>query len=53
MPNGKPTTRLVVISSKILILLFQLGRGHFYLNGAVEDSATAEISRLQVPIIVS
>jgi len=24
------------------------GRGHFFLDGAVEDSATAEISRSQI-----
>jgi malate synthase len=31
-----------------LELLILSGQGHYYLKGAVEDSATAEISRSQV-----
>lgn len=30
------------------LLFFSIGVGHYYFKGAVEDSATAEISRSQV-----
>ncbi|KAL3880683.1 hypothetical protein ACJMK2_032905 [Sinanodonta woodiana] len=51
MPSGSVTMAGLKHNITVGILFIQnwlRGQGHFYLNGAVEDSATAEISRSQV-----
>ncbi|KAK3576855.1 hypothetical protein CHS0354_012910 [Potamilus streckersoni] len=50
-PSGNVTMAGLKHNIKVGILFIHawlMGQGHFYFNGAVEDSATAEISRSQV-----